>query len=105
MNRLTNDTKLRLLLDLCDQLPPTGAIAECGVYEGGVLRELALKCPDRDVYGFDTFEGMPISLFNGYEHHSPGEFYCSLEQVQRNVSGISNVRLVKGLFPDSFCAI
>ncbi|MGA2713785.1 MAG: TylF/MycF/NovP-related O-methyltransferase [Bryobacteraceae bacterium] len=44
-----------------------GSIVECGVWRGGSMMAAALtlrsmKCDDRDLYLFDTFEGMPKPL-------------------------------------------
>lgn len=41
-----------------------GAICECGVWRGGSMMAVAMQlinrgCTDRDLYLFDTFEGMP----------------------------------------------
>ena len=36
-----------------------GDLAEVGVYMGGTLKMMADAFPDRDIYGFDTFEGFP----------------------------------------------
>lgn len=79
-----------------------GAFAECGVYRGGILKMLSDICPDRAVFGFDTFAGLPKEMWVSGEPHSAGEFGdTSLAAVMREVEGCKNVALVKGVFPDS----
>src|SRR5205807_8980542 len=57
-----------------------GAYAECGVWRGGsvlamVLKLLDLGVQDRDVYLYDTFEGMtdPTELDTSHDHQSAVE--------------------------------
>ena len=40
-----------------DAAPPTGIVAEFGVYSGATLRRIAARRPD--AHGFDSFEGLP----------------------------------------------
>ncbi|MGX9390514.1 TylF/MycF/NovP-related O-methyltransferase [Nitrobacteraceae bacterium UC4446_H13] len=78
-----------------------GSAAECGVYRGGCLRLMATECPERRIYGFDTFEGLPADMWSADEPHSAGDFAdCSFDAVLKGVSGL-NVTLVKGVFPAS----
>jgi len=80
---------------------PAGIVVEVGVWKGGSIGYLASIFPERQFFGFDTFEGMPesCSLDN---HHKRGDFGdTSFEEVGRKLSGLSNVILVKGLFPAS----
>jgi hypothetical protein len=57
-----------------------GAVVECGVWRGGsmmaaALTLLRLDAADRDLYLFDTFEGMPPpgerDVFSAYDGYSP----------------------------------
>lgn len=80
-------------------LVPDGIIVEVGVYKGGSLKLLTELFPERKVYGFDTFEGLPKEQWNKAEHHSPGDFNdTSLSEVQKFVP---SAILTKGLFPDT----
>lgn len=40
-------------------IDPNGLIAEFGVYRGTTIRMMARRFPDRQIYGFDSFEGFP----------------------------------------------
>lgn len=83
-----------------------GAFAECGVYRGGILRMLAETHPERTVYGFDTFEGLPQEMWADGEPHSAGDFGdTSMESVLDEIDGCDNVSLVAGIFPESAAAI
>lgn len=79
-----------------------GAAAECGVYRGGCLRLIASECPERKIYGFDTFSGLPAEMWSEGEPHSVGDFGdCSFDVVKRHLADLHSVRLVKGNFPAS----
>lgn len=80
-------------------LIPDGIIAEIGVYKGGSLKYLTELFPDREVIGFDTFEGLPKKFWLKSEHHEVGEFNdTSFESVS---DFVPEAKLIKGLFPDS----
>jgi hypothetical protein len=81
------------------QLIPPGLIAEVGVYRGGSLKYLAELFPDRQVWGFDTFEGLPPEHWNKDERHNPGEFSDTSIEAVRDFVNSKNVHLIKGLFP------
>ena len=74
---------------------------EIGVYEGGVLRELALENPHISCWGFDTFEGLPPNTALDTGFFQEGDLAVSLEMVEKFMEGVNNVTLVKGLFPTS----
>lgn len=104
-----------------------GAIVECGVWRGGsvmvALSTLAaLGRVDRDVYLFDTFEGLPrpdtevdVDMFgnraiDGWTPHSRGGersnwAYAGLEDVRANVASTGypqeRVRFIKGMVEDT----
>ena len=42
-----------------DRMLRHGLICEFGVFEGQTISYIAKQVPDRDVFGFDSFEGLP----------------------------------------------
>lgn len=90
----------RLLNELEDA--PKGDVVELGVYCGGSLIALAETAPDRLCFGFDTFTGLPEEAWSEGEPHGVGDFGdTSFEAVQAATSGLGNVILIQGLFPES----
>ncbi len=82
------------------------SVAECGVYRGGSLRLLARALPDKTVWGFDTFAGMPAEMVRDFDAHGEGDFGdTSYEQVAAFLRDLNNVRLVPGVFPESFAQV
>lgn len=74
---------------------PEGSIAELGVYQGGITKFLATLFPERKVWAFDTFEGMPA--LGDVDEVSEGQF--------ADVNGVldyldnDNIVIKKGVFP------
>lgn len=70
-----------------------GLYMEFGVFRGETLRYIAKKNPNREVHGFDSFEGLP----EAWAHNPVGTFttHGKLPKVP------GNVRLWKGYFADS----
>jgi hypothetical protein len=79
-------TTPRRIAALCDGVEHAvradvpGAVVECGVWKGGsmmaaALTLLRLGASDRDLYLFDTFQGMPPptreDVFSAYDGYSP----------------------------------
>lgn len=96
----TTDIKLDNMSRFISQAPP-GIVCEVGVWKGGSLRYLAERHPDRQFFGFDTFEGMP-PVTDKDNHHRQGDFSnTSLPTVQAAFEDLNHVQLVKGLFPAS----
>ncbi len=101
-----------------------GAMVECGVLKGGSIMTIVktlvkLGCLDRDIYLFDTFEGMPkpsekdIS-WRGEPAHveyeratQDGAKWCraGLDEVKKNVLGLgydnTKFHFVKGMVEDT----
>jgi O-methyltransferase len=96
LSRPKLDSLYRLATGLAD-VP--GAFAELGVYRGGVLRLLCDAANHgRDVYGFDTFNGLP-SPDAELDRHKAGEFGgVTVAEVQEFCPDSA---LVPGLFPAS----
>lgn len=99
-NTLITNDRLETFKRNAHLIPP-GIICEVGVYKGGSLKYLAELFPDRKVYGFDTFEGLPKEHWDEDEHHEPGDFGdTDIKSVAKFVNSKS-VYLIQGLFPDS----
>jgi len=65
-----------------------GAVLEFGVASGKSINQIAELCAERDVYGFDSFEGLPEDWKKGGEKESfpKGAFATdSLPEVAENV--------------------
>ena len=69
-----------------------GDILEFGVYKGDSLRWFADRFPDRRVYGFDSFKGLP----QDWGTCPKGTFKGELRNIDR-----ANVSLVEGDFEES----
>lgn len=70
-----------------------GLYLEFGVYSGTTINKIASEVPDKTVYGFDSFEGLPETWRTNFEE---GRF--KMEELPKVNS---NVTLVKGLFNDT----
>jgi methyltransferase family protein len=90
--RHDGETRQRLLDMVLSSPLPDGDILEFGVYRGESLLYLADRCPERRVYGFDSFEGLP----DDWWARPKGFFKTEPPLIDR-----SNLRLVKGLFHQS----
>lgn len=75
-----------------------GPLAEIGVAWGGVVWSLAERFPDRTVYAYDTFCGLPDSMWQDGEFHRPGEFAASAS-CEEVLMAKPNIIIRKGLFP------
>jgi hypothetical protein len=74
-----------------DHLPVHGFVCEFGVFMAESINRIARRRPDRPVFGFDSFEGLPERWREGF---GPGTF--STEGRLPSVE--PNVRLFKGWF-------
>jgi predicted O-methyltransferase YrrM len=72
-----------------------GHYLEFGVYRGSSINQIASRV-SQDVYGFDSFEGLPERWRDGFDR---GHF-----KVGRLPRVLGNVRLVKGWFEDTLPA-
>ena len=76
-----------------------GLIAEVGVAEGGVVENLSREFPERTIYAYDTFSGLPAEKWQEGEIHHPGEFQPG--NAEACLSRLSNVVVRKGIFPNT----
>jgi hypothetical protein len=107
------------LIDWIAQENIPGNFVEAGVYKGGIIMAMALKCKqlglDRKIYAYDTFSGMtqPVSCIDVNIHNIPAshlmdksniqyseDIYCTsgLEETKSNVetTGYSTVTFCQG---------
>ncbi|MGH9491487.1 MAG: TylF/MycF/NovP-related O-methyltransferase [Terriglobales bacterium] len=75
-----------------------GALAEVGVYRGGTARLLAEVRPDRRLYLFDTFAGMPATDAL-LDLHRAGDFADTSLAAVRGFVNAGNADFRPGLFP------
>lgn len=79
-----------MLRELVRQAPAEGLVLEFGVFEGQTLNWIASWLPQKEVYGFDSFEGLPEDWIPSY---GKGKFAVrALPKVKENV------KLIKGWF-------
>lgn len=104
-----------------------GALVECGVWRGGSMMAVALTLErlgvdDRDLYLFDTFEGMPApteddfsyagesaaDLLAGSDRSEPIHAYASEDDVRLAMAAvhypIERIHLVRGLVEETLPA-
>jgi predicted O-methyltransferase YrrM len=80
----------QLLEHSAKEAPANGLVLEFGVYHGQSISHLAACMPDRTIFGFDSFEGLP-EAWNGFP---PGLF-----NINGQVPSVpENVILIKGWF-------
>ena len=94
LDRITNAPSVDInMKSYFDATKVDGLVLEFGVARGDSLRKIAAGFPDRPVYGFDSFEGLPEDWREGI---SKGAFACDVP-----TDFPSNVTLVKGWFEDT----
>jgi len=90
---------------------PFGHIVEFGSYRGGsaiFMASLAQKfLPGVEVFGFDTFAGMPATDRAVDAHRAGGFSDVDLTELHRYVewAGVRNVTFVKGYFEETAAAV
>jgi O-methyltransferase len=120
---MTSEERMYALWQTCMYVTAAGVpgdFVECGVWKGGSSMLAALSLPDRRLWLYDTFEGMPdpsdhdVDL-DGRSMSADWESYqrdpviradSPLEEVRRNLgaTGHTDVRLVRGLVEDTIPA-
>lgn len=81
---------------------PPGAIAEVGVYKGGSAFIIAQRNPDRAMYLYDTFAGIPEKTA-GLDGHEIGEF--TNKDVASVRAAIPHAIICQGVFPETFVPV
>lgn len=76
-----------------------GPLAEVGVAAGGVVWALAKRYPDRSIYAYDTFTGLPEKMWSESEIHKPGEF--AFPDAWWILKTLPNVTVRPGQYPET----
>lgn len=90
-----DETKIEMYLYAVNNIKVDGYVAEFGVFQGASLNFIAELLPEKTIYGFDSFYGLPED-WSGWEKPK-GSF--NLQGELPNV--FSNVKLIDGYFKDS----
>lgn len=80
---------------IAGQIPEGGLLMECGVFQGASINRVAKALPDRQLYGFDSFEGLS-EKWPGMNHE---EGHFDLGGVFPEVE--ENVTLIRGWVDES----
>jgi len=106
-NTALHQIATELCCDLLNEAPP-GAVTEFGVFAGRWLSDMLAHMEatgrQREIYGFDSFEGLPPpDAENDSEGWREGEYAARLEDVERALSAATrpHLHLVKGWFSDT----
>lgn len=86
-----------------------GDLVECGVNRGGFSRAIMdyidfHSMPDRKYYLLDTFNGLVDEMISDEERRNgirAGAYADTWEDVQRTFRDFPNVRLIRGVVPDT----
>lgn len=103
METLIDDERMHNLIQCVRETKSVpGCIVEIGVYKGGSLQQIALKERSKNIYGLDTFSGLAEKT-EGIDLHKVGWFNdTSFEKVREDLRGFTNVKVMKGTFPQDF---
>lgn len=105
---ILTDHMLQKVCELSIQsLEIEGDIAEVGVWRGSVGIVFGEIFKNKNIYLFDTFDGIPYS--NEYDNiHKAGDFgptdrdplyYASFDEVKDTLSIYNNIKVYRGIFP------
>jgi predicted O-methyltransferase YrrM len=85
-----------------------GALVDCGVWNGGSTALLSAGAPSREVYAFDSFEGLPApdAQVDG-EQSLDQEGWClgvedNVRDALRRFGSPERLHIVRGWFEDTF---
>lgn len=88
------DDQIGVLSFACKQNLPDGMVLEFGVRTGTTINHIARCLPERTIFGFDSFEGLPAA-WDGWSMEKGTFAQDSLPEVT------GNVQLVKGWFDET----
>jgi O-methyltransferase len=98
---------LRRMARSCDRDNVSGAFVDCGCFNGGSSVMMSSGAPTREVWAFDSFEGLPEAGPRDPEHARDwvGQLVASEQKVREAFSRFASperLHVVKGWFEDTF---
>jgi O-methyltransferase len=102
---------MRAILSMPYETP--GAVVEAGCFKGGGTTKLSIaaKLAQRELFVFDSFEGIPANseshennIWGGRVRFSKGDYCSPIDEVTENVRRFGELgvcRFIKGFFEDS----
>ena len=94
--KVISDKRKYLQYVLSQIIPFGGGYLEFGVFKGTTINLISAEKPDKIVYGFDSFEGLPETWRSGFDKTAFN--MSNLPPVNKNV------RLIKGWFNETLPA-
>jgi len=84
-----------------------GEMAECGCYTGVSAWFMAQTCPNKNLYLFDSFEGLSSpELYdkpeNGVQVWKKGDLQTTEDVLRKNLKMFPNIHILKGWIPARF---
>jgi O-methyltransferase len=103
-------SRARNLLELAERVEAAGipgALVDCGVWNGGSTMMLSSAAPSRQVWAFDSFEGVPepAEVDGARSQLHAGDWQGSEEKLRGGFERMGHddrLRIVKGWFEDTF---
>lgn len=100
---------LNRLARTCEETGVPGALVDCGTNNGGSAVMMSAGAPSREVWAFDSFEGLPPAGDLDPERAADwtGELKASEEKVREGFARFANperLHVAKGWFEDTFPA-
>lgn len=97
---------LWLQLERINRFQLEGNLAELGVYKGETAKVMHHMLPDKKLYLFDSFEGLPKQVIredcDGTIRPQTVKFdNTSPELVEKYIGGNDSIKVLKGIFPDT----
>jgi hypothetical protein len=87
----------------------SGAIAECGTYNGSTAYFMALvnerSGKDRQIHLFDSFEGLSRPSAEDGSYWRAGDLAYPEDAVRRNLDGFHNIHIHRGWIPTQFSRV
>lgn len=94
-NALGLETQRELIDYALKNLPKQGCVLEFGVFKGGTIRYMAKRLRERQLFGFDSFEGLPENWAGFSMDTESFNLNNKLPKVPKNVE------LVSGWYTDT----
>lgn len=92
------------LIESIKTTPENYNLAEIGVLKGGTSKYIAKVVPDRQLYIFDTFKGLPKNFISPIDGDFTEETFSDthIDEVSRYLSDCKNITIKEGDVPFTF---